>query len=199
MKNEIGIIRMKKSCIYCLVIVLILVALTGCSKFLKGKYDPDLSIGEQIKTRHYYGHASDFGKNQLLNEMLECIKDKDVDRMMNLFSDYALEENDDLKEELKHLYESFPEINEVKNNCSSVSGGHNRGSTEYEYEYQVMADIYDTKGNKYDFICVWIEGYSENPDMQGLHSIQLISKEMYDKHKFRVHSRDDKPGVYAYI
>ena len=127
MKNGIWIIRMKKSCIYCLVIVLILVALTGCSKLLNGKYDPDLSIGEQIKTRHYEGHASDFGKNQLLNEMLECIKDKDVDRMMNLFSDYALEENDDLKEELKHLYESFPEINEVKNNCCSVSGGHNRG------------------------------------------------------------------------
>ena len=199
MKNGIWIIRMKKSCIYCLVIVLILVALTGCSKLLNGKYDPDLSIGEQIKTRHYEGHASDFGKNQLLNEMLECIKDKDVDRMMELFSDYALEENDDLKEELKHFYDSFPEINEVKNNCCSVSGGHNRGSTEYEYKYQVMADIYDTKGNKYDFICVWIEGYSDNPNMQGLHSIQLVSEDAYWADKFEVHVLEDRPGVYVYI
>ncbi len=54
-------------------LVMIMVALTGCSKLFNGKYDPDMSIGEQIKTRHYQGHASDFGKNQLLDEILACI------------------------------------------------------------------------------------------------------------------------------
>ena len=45
------------------VLVLLIVALSGCSNPLNGKYDPSLSIGEQIKTRHYNHNAKDFGKD----------------------------------------------------------------------------------------------------------------------------------------
>ena len=45
----------------------------------------------------------------------------------------------------------------------------------------------------------WIGGYTDDPSMQGMHSIQLISQEMYDKHKYRVHSWEDRPGVYLYL
>ena len=176
-----------------------MVMVSGCSKLLNGKYDPNMTIGEQIKTRHYEGSAEDFGKNQLLDEILECVEDKDVDRMMELFSEYALDENDVLDEELEALYDAFPEIGEVKNNCCSVSGSHNQGSTEYKYKYQINADIYDEEGNRYGFIIVWIEGYSEDPDMQGLYSIQLVSEDSYWEQSFEVHSWDDRPGVYVYI
>ena len=54
----------------------------------------------------------------MLDEILECIEDEDVDRMMELFSDYALEENDVLDEELEELNDDFPEIDEVRNNSS---------------------------------------------------------------------------------
>ena len=54
---------MKNYRFFCLVIVLVFVVLTGCSKLLNGKYDSTLSIGEQIKTRHYKGSAESFGKN----------------------------------------------------------------------------------------------------------------------------------------
>lgn len=40
----------------------------------------------------------------MLDEILECIEDEDVDRMMELFSDYALEENDVLDEELEESF-----------------------------------------------------------------------------------------------
>ena len=190
---------MKKYRFFCLVIVLILVVLAGCSKLLNGKYDPNLSIGEQIKTRHYKGSAESFGKNQLLDEILECIEDEDVDRMMELFSDYALEENDVLDEELEELYDDFPEIDEVRNNSCASSRSDNIGATEYRYKYQIMADIYDEEGNRYYFICVWIEGCSDDPDMQGLHSIQLVSEESYWEESFTVHSWDDRPGVYVYL
>ncbi len=190
---------MKKYRFFCLVIVLILVVLTGCSKLLNGKYDPSLSIGEQIKTRHYKGSAESFGKNQLLDEILECIEDEDVDRMMELFSDYALEENDVLDEELEELYDDFPEIYEVRNNSCAASRSDNIGATEYRYKYQIMADIYDEEGNRYYLICVWIEGCSDDPDMQGLHSIQLVSEESYWEESFTVHSWDDRPGVYVYL
>ena len=189
-------ISMKNCRFFCLVIVLILVALTGCSKFFNGKYDSNLSIGEQIKTRHYKGSAESFGKNQLLDEILECIEDEDVDRMMELFSDYALEENDALDEELEELFDAFPEIDEVRNNSCASSRSDNIGATEYRYKYQIMADIYDEEGNRYYFICVWIEGCSDDPDMQGLHSIQLVSEESYWADTFTVHSWDDRPGVY---
>lgn len=190
---------MKKYRFFCLVIVLILVVLTGCSKLLNGKYDPNLSIGEQIKTRHYEGSAESFGKNQLLDEILECIEDEDVDRMMELFSDYALEENDVLDEELEDLYDDFPEIDEVRNNSCAASRSDNIGATEYRYKYQIMADIYDEEGNRYSLICVWIEGCSDDPDMQGLHSIQLVSEESYWEESFTIHSWDDRPGVYVYL
>lgn len=179
--------------------IVVMVMVSGCSKLLNGKYDPNMTIGEQIKTRHYKGSAEDFGKNQLLDEILECVEDKDVDRMMALFSEYALDENDVLDEELEALYDAFPEIGEVKNNCCSVSGSHNQGSTEYKYKYQINADIYDEEGNRYGFIIVWIEGYSEDPDMQGLYSIQLVSEDSYWEQSFEVHSWDDRPGVYVYI
>lgn len=181
------------------IIVFILVTLTGCSKLLNGKYDPNLSIEEQIKTRHYQGSAENFGKKQLLNEMLECVEDNDVDRMKELSLNYALEENDVLDEEIEQFYESFPEINEVKNNSCASSRSDNIGATEYKYKYQIMADIYDEEGNRYYFICVWIEGYSDDPDMQGLHSIQIVSEESYWADTFTVHSWDDRPGVYMYF
>ena len=182
--------------------VLIVSSLAGCGlleRITNGKYDPDMTIGEQIKTRHYKGHAIDFGKNELLDEILECVEDKDVDRMMDLFSDYALDENDVLDEELEELYEAFPEIDEVKNNSCSEFGSHNQGSTEYKYNYIISADIYDEEGNRYYFIIEWIEGYSEDPDMQGLYSIQLVSEDSYWNKTFTVHSWDDRPGVYVYL
>ena len=92
---------MKKFCIYCLVIILILVSLTGCSKLLNGRYDPNLSIGEQIKTRHYDHSAIVFGKGELLDEILDASEKKDVDRILALFSDYAIEENDELYSEIE--------------------------------------------------------------------------------------------------
>ena len=46
-------------------LLVFITALTGCS--LNGKYDSSLSIGEQIKTRHYNHNAKDFGKEQLLD------------------------------------------------------------------------------------------------------------------------------------
>ena len=103
--------NLSKSLAVVLSAILILSSLSGCN----GKYDPNMTIGEQIKTRHYKGNAEDYGKNELLDEILECVEDKDVDRMMELFSDYALEENDVLDDELEELYEAFPEIDEVKN------------------------------------------------------------------------------------
>ena len=175
-----------------------LIFTSGCSKLLYNKYDPDLSIGEQIKTRHYKGHPSDFGKGELFEEIMDATDKKETGRIKDLFSDYALEQNEKLEDQINRYFKLFPEVKEKKNTCCSVSGGHNRGSTEYKYLYQTNSDLYDSEGNRWCFIVIWIEGYSEKPEMQGLHSIQLISKEYYDKHKFQVHSWDDKPGVYVY-
>ena len=184
-----------KSIIRILTICLVALSLTAC---LKSKYDPSLSIGEQIKTEHFEGHPDTFGKNQLLEEIFECIDTGDVDRMKELFSDYALANNSDLDNEIQNFYDQYPQVNEVKNRCTAVSGGHNRGSTEYEYKYQIMADLYDTDGNKYHFIIEWIEGYTDDRSMQGLHSIQIISQEAYDNHHFDIHVWGDRPGVYVY-
>lgn len=179
-----------------MVMALLSVILSGC---LNGKYDPDLSLGEQIKTRHYQGSGEECGKTVLLDEILESVETKDVNRMKVLFSDYAVQNDDRLNDEIECLCNSFPQIKEIKNRRSPVSGGHNKGSTKYEYIYQPMADIQDSNGNMFRLICIWIEGDSEKPEKQGVHSIQLISKEMYDKHKFDIHSENEKPGVYVYI
>ena len=170
--------------------------MSGC---LNGKYDPDLSIGEQIKTRHYHHSADVFGRDELLDEILECIDTKDVDRMKELFSDYTLEENDELDEEIQALYDAFPEIDHYKDRSCAMSGSHNQGSTEYKYMYQIMITIYDEEGQMYHFITKWVEGCTESPDMQGLHSIQLIDRPSYDSGRFTVHSWDDRPGVYLYL
>ena len=34
---------------------------------------------------------------------------------------------------------------------------------------------------------------------QGIHSIQLISEDAYNKHDYTIHSQDDRPGVYVYL
>ncbi len=180
-------------------IVLILVAATGCSKILNGKYDPNLSIGEQIKTRHYDHSAIVFGKGELLDEILDASEKKDVDRLSALFSDYAIEENDKLNSEIEFYLDNFPETDELVNRGCSEFGSHNRGSTKYNYLYEPVVQIIDSRGNKYRLVIMWIEGDSENPDKQGVHSIQLISEEAYNKHDYTIHSRADRPGVYVYI
>ena len=178
-------------------VLLIMFSFAGCS--LNGRYDPNLSIGEQIKTRHYDGHASNFGKKELLDEILACFETKDVDRMKALFSDYALEQNEELSKQIEELYKVYPEVVEIKDRTSAQSGKHNRGSTVYQYKYQVSASLYTKSGERYRLICEWIEGESERPDMMGIHSVQLIDQKSYEKHKFTVHSWDDKPGAYKYI
>lgn len=170
--------------------------LTGC---LEGKYDSSLSIGEQIKTRHYDASGESFGKEDLIDEIIESAQKNDIDRMKELFSDYAVKQNDNLDNEIDQFNKVFPQVNELKNRCCSLTGGHNRGSTVYENIYQPMVDIVDSKGETFFLICVWIEGDSEHPEKQGIHSIQLISKEMYDRDKFDIHSKDDKPGCYYYV
>lgn len=170
--------------------------LSGCSN---GKYDPNLSLDEQIKTRHYEGSGEECGKTVLLDEILNSAETKDVNRMKVLFSDYAVKQNDNLNNEIEQFIKEFPQVNELKNRCCSVTGGHNRGSTVYENIYQPMVDIIDNNGETYFLICVWVEGDSEHPEKQGIHSIQLISKEMYDRDKFDIHSKDDKPGCYCYV
>ena len=192
-------IRMKKYCFFCLVIVLILVVLTGCSKLLNGKYDPNLSIGEQIKTRHYDHSAVVFGKGELLDEILDASEEKDADRIYALFSDYAIEENDELYSEIEFYLDNFPEIDELFNRGCSEFGSHNIGSTEYNYLYEPVVHITDSSGNNYRLVVMWIEGDSENPEKQGIHSIQLISEDAYYSHDYTIHSQDDRPGVYVYL
>ena len=173
--------------LHIVIIVLILVTLTGCSKFLNGKYDPNLWIGEQIKTRHYDHSAIVFGKGELLDEILDASEEKDADRIYALFSDYAIEENDELYSEIEFYLDNFPEIDELYNRGCSEFGSHNIGSTEYNYLYEPVVFITDSSGNIYRLVVMWIEGDSDNPDKQGIHSIQLISEDAYNKHDYTDH------------
>ena len=180
------------------VLVLFITTLTGCSNLLNGKYDPSLSIGEQIKTRHYNHNAKDFGKEELLDEILDASENKDDDRIKDLFSDYAINEDKDLDSQIESYLKNFPKVNKLKNRGCSEFGSHNRGSTEYNYLYEPVVHIVDDDGNTYGLVVMWIEGDSENSDKQGIHSIQLISEERYQKHDYVIHSQDDEPGVYVY-
>jgi hypothetical protein len=181
------------------VLCLAFVFTSGCKKLLNGKYDPDLSIGEQIKTRHYNHSAEIFGKNELLDEIIDASQKKDTARISDLFSDYALENAEDLDKEIEEYFKNFPQIETIKDRSCSVSGSHNRGSTEYKYLYTIAAKFFDKDGNEFRFIAKWIEGNTEDPGMQGMHSIQLITQEMYSKHKYTLHSWEDEPGVYVYF
>ena len=52
-------------------------------------------------------------------------------------------------------------------------------------------------------VCFFV-GYLSCPAVmesrkQGIHSIQLISEDAYNKHDYTIHSQDDRPGVYVYL
>ena len=176
-----------------------MITLVLCSGCLNGRYDPNLSIGEQIKTRHYDHNAKDFGKNELLDEILDASYEQDSDRILELFSDHALEEDENLEDEITLYLESFPEdIDELYNRGCSEFGSHNRGSSEYFYLYQPVVWIKCDNGDVYLLEVIWIEGDSENPERQGIHSIQLISMKAYEDNDYTIHREDDRPGVYVY-
>ena len=180
------------------VLVLFIVALSGCSNPLNGKYAPSLSIGEQIKTRQYNHNAKDFGKEELLDEILDASEKNDDVRIKELFSNYAIKEDKDLDSQIETYLKSFPKVNELKNRGCSEFGSHNRGSSEYNYLYEPVVFIIDNDGNVYRLIVMWVEGDSDNSDKQGIHSIQLISEERYNKHDYVIHSQDDEPGIFVY-
>lgn len=177
-------------------LMIISVFLTGC---LRGRYDPNLSIGEQIRTGHYNHSAMTFGKNELLDEILDASEDGDEDRILDLFSDYALEENEDLEDEIEEYLDCFPDIDELTNRGCSQFSHRNRRSDEQEAHYEPVVCIDDHHGDRYRLVCIWIECDSEDPDRQGIHSIQLISEDCYDRGDFTIHSVNDRPGVYVYI
>ena len=198
MKPDInGGLNMRK--IMAAVLCLAFVFTSGCSRMLSGDNDPDLSIAERAKTKYQYGNGETFGKRELFEEIIDASKNKDTGRIKDLFSDYALEHNEYLEDEIGEYFKSFPEIDRKKYVSCSISGGHNRGSTEYYYMYTITSHFIAKDGKQYRFIGKWIGGYTDDPSMQGMHSIQLISQEMYDKHKYRVHSWEDRPGVYLYL
>ena len=177
-------------------VLVMLLVLTGC---LNGKYDPDLSIGEQIKTRHYDHNAKEFGKNELLDEILEASGERSAARIRALFSDYAVKTDKDLEEQIDQYLDAFPDtVSELYNRGCAEFTHHNRETEEYLNKYQPSVCIVDGNGGKYVLSCIWIERDSTDPGRQGMHSIQLISMRAYTENRFTVHSSDDTPGVYVY-
>ena len=85
---------------------------------------------KNVQAANYDHSAIVFGKGELLDEILDASEEKDADRIYALFSDYAIEENDELYSEIEFYLDNFPEIDELFTRGCSEFGSHNIGSTE---------------------------------------------------------------------
>jgi hypothetical protein len=110
-----------------------LILTSGCSKLLYNKYDPDLSIGEQIKTRHYKGHPSDFGKGELFEEIMDATDKKETGRIKDLFSDYALEQNENLEDEINRYFKNKYDLKVISKESGAIGAA------------QIAMDVYNGK------------------------------------------------------
>ena len=175
-----------------IVILVVLFSLCGCGK--------KQTVAEEIKNGG--GGAEMFVKKDLTNEIVDSINSDDVDRLEVLFSDYALN-NGDYEEDIKKLYEMFPDDFEPVSPYCYYSDFDDKPTWKDGPGYENMTlcgrfDFTDENGKEYTLFFTWLKLVSKEPDKQGIHSITVASKEAIKNKDYETHGIDDSPGIYFY-
>ena len=164
-----GIIRMKKSSIYCLVIVLVLVALTGCFCLCFGgcSYFKKYEYNRQIKNE----------QSQIVDLVLDCMIREDEEGLYNMFSEVN-KDNCDIRKQISLLFDNVPteEFNTDRMVKHSDGGGTSYDDgliSKYSFGYR-YEHITDASGREYLITFGYMITDDKHKDRIGLECLKVL-------------------------
>lgn len=157
------------------------------------------TVAEKVKNGQ--GGAEMFVKEDLTNEIADCINSDDLDRMEEILSDYFLDNVDDYEKQIEKFYDLFPDDFTPESAYCYYSNMDDKGGNKHGYDNMDFAGRFsftDANGTRYTVYFVWLKLVSDDPSKQGIHSIDVISEDSEKNKNIIPHGKNDPPGIYIY-
>lgn len=176
------------------------ISLFGCTR----KDDTTTEVNDKDKIRLQYDKADyqvSTSAEQIANEILEAAGDNDKERIMSLFSEYALNYDDNsedaINQELDKLFDfcsyNIKDIDVITNLSEST---HRDGS--HLLEIYIKCYFTTDDDTEYFLYSEWCADDTDNPSRVGLYNIGIIRRDISRSYHIYHYGYDDYPGIYVY-
>ena len=125
--------------------------------------------------------------------IINALETRDTQGLKAMFSQYALENAEDLDEKIQELIDFYPGCNGGFNGgCSTLEG------TDYGVRTKVLNGTYTVTNDNEEYYLIFTIQLrnDEEPDKVGLHLIEVMTEEAMPE-GFKCKDEDDAPGVYV--
>ena len=174
------IISGKKNWMLILLGCVLAVQLLGCSPQTASEYRAKVLREDDDKSE------------DMKKSIIDALDKQDAEALKGLFSEYALENAEDLDEKIEELMEFYSGSDEA------IEGGMRSSEGGKYYEDWILNSVYTLKknGQEYELRIVTIPMDKKEPDKVGLYLIEVMTEEAKPE-GFKWRNEDDAPGIYV--
>lgn len=174
------IISGKKNWMLILLGCVLAVQLLGCSPQTASEYRAKVLREDADKSE------------DMKKSIIDALDKQDAEALKGLFSEYALENAEDLDEKIEELMEFYSGSDEA------IEGGMRSSEGGKYYEDWILNSVYTLKknGQEYELRIVTIPMDKKEPDKVGLYLIEVMTEEAKPE-GFKWRNEDDAPGIYV--
>ena len=174
------IISGKKNWMLILLGCVLAVQLLGCSPQIASEYRAKVLREDDDKSE------------DMKKSIIDALDKQDAEALKGLFSEYALENAEDLDEKIEELMEFYSGSDEA------IEGGMRSSEGGKYYEDWILNSVYTLKknGQEYELRIVTIPMDKKEPDKVGLYLIEVMTEDA-EPEDFKWRNEDDAPGIYV--
>ena len=174
------IISGKKNWMLILLGCVLAVQLLGCSPQTASEYRAKVLREDDDKSE------------DMKKSIIDALDKQDAEALKGLFSEYALENAEDLDEKIEELMEFYSGSDEA------IEGGMRSSEGGKYYEDWILNSVYTLKknGQEYELRIVTIPMDKKEPDKVGLYLIEVMTEDA-EPEDFKWRNEDDDPGIYV--
>lgn len=174
------IISGKKNWMLILLGCVLAVQLLGCSPQTASEYRAKVLREDDDKSE------------DMKKSIIDALDKQDAEALKGLFSEYALENAEDLDEKIEELMEFYSGSDEA------IEGGMRSSEGGKYYEDWILNSVYTLKknGQEYELRIVTIPMDKKEPDKVGLYLIEVMTEDA-EPEDFKWRNEEDAPGIYV--
>lgn len=174
------IISGKKNWMLILLGCVLAVQILGCSPQTASEYRAKVLREDDDKSE------------DMKKSIIDALDKQDAEALKGLFSEYALENAEDLDEKIEELMEFYSGSDEA------IEGGMRSSEGGKYYEDWILNSVYTLKknGQEYELRIVTIPMDKKEPDKVGLYLIEVMTEEAKPE-GFKWRNEEDAPGIYV--
>ncbi len=198
-----------KTTIFLMVLVMMLTGCTGCTGCSGcsgcGGSHRDSDGSKRLSRAAYLSGKEDEASDEMMNQIMACTKEKDIEGLKKLFSKNALEKIENIDDKL----EIFVDVLDV--NILEYEGGSyfsegkssmdhdDDGGISFGHGYKLLASRYELKTDsmKYAVRFVFQNRNEEDPNEIGIAILEVMDETRYrDEDSYKISKGVTDPGIY---